>query len=200
MKKSFITSGPGGFAFPWSVACVLSVILGLFALPFGIISRLWSVIVSVPEHPYYYLTFHANCFHVKSCFLRKIKKKKKMFQYLFRLLKKSTKHAILWPFQLQCILRWLHAFSGPHFLDIIIWMHLSRFSQREGGEWEGRGITLEYRQPLSTMYNCYPCYLCYLRVTKMHFWEKSNTFWTYMLGGTVTKISILDCKTNMLKY
>ena len=77
MKKSFITSGPGGFAFPWSVACVLSVILGLFALPFGIISRLWSVIVSVPEHPYYYLIFHANCFHVKSCFLRKRKKKKK---------------------------------------------------------------------------------------------------------------------------
>ena len=29
-------------------------------------------------------------------------------------------------------------------------------------------------------YNCYPCYLCYLRVTKIHCWEKSSTFWTYM--------------------
>ena len=81
--KSFITSGPGCFAFPWSVACVLSVILGLFALPFGVISKLWSVIVSVPGHPYYYLTFHANCFHVKSCFLRKIKKKQKCFNIYF---------------------------------------------------------------------------------------------------------------------
>ena len=68
MKKGFITSGPGCFAFLWSVAFVLSVILGLFALPFGVVGRLWSVIVSVPGHPYYYLTFHANCFHVKSFF------------------------------------------------------------------------------------------------------------------------------------
>ena len=33
-------------------------------------------------------------------------------------------------------------------------------------------------------YNCYPCYLCYLRVTKIHCWEKSSTFWTYMAGCT----------------
>ena len=121
MKKSFITSGPGCFAFPWSVACVMSVILGLFALPFGVISRLWSVIVSVPGHPYYYLTFHANCFHVKSCFLRKMKKKKKVFQYLFRLLKKDQAcdfmafSTTMYIALIACLLR--VSFSGYNYLN-----------------------------------------------------------------------------------
>ena len=55
---------------------MLSVILGLFALPFGVIGRLWSVIVSVPGHP---LLLDSSCklFPCQILFSKKNKKKKK---------------------------------------------------------------------------------------------------------------------------
>ena len=67
------------------LVCCLSFLVCLLFL-FGVIGRLWSVIVSMFLDIHYYLTVHANCFHVKSCFLRKIKKEKKNVS-IFHLLK-----------------------------------------------------------------------------------------------------------------
>ena len=76
-KKSFISKVALLF-----FACVLSVILGLFALPFGVIGRLWSVIVSVPGHP---LLLDSSCklFPCQILFSKKNKKEKKCFNIYF---------------------------------------------------------------------------------------------------------------------
>ena len=63
-------------------ACKLSVILGLFALPFGVIGRLWSVIVSVPGHPIL-LVSSCKLFPCQILFSKKKKRKKKCFNIYF---------------------------------------------------------------------------------------------------------------------
>ena len=159
---------------------MLSVILGLFALPFGVIGRLWSVIVSVPGHP---LLLDSSCklFPCQILFSKKNKKEKKNVS-IFHLLKNyqacgfmafsTTMYIAL----IACLLR--ASFFGYTYLNASVKVFAKR----------GRGVggARDYpREETALKYNCYPCYLCYLRVTKMHFWEKSNTFWTYMLLTTV---------------
>ena len=128
----------------FSLVCGLCVVYHsrFVCTSFGVVGRLWSVIVSVPGHPYYYLTFHANRFHVKSCFLRKIKKKKKMFQYLFHLPKKlpSMRFYGLFNYNVYCA----DCMPSP---GLIFWIDLFKCTcqgfrkEREGS---GRGAGLPW--------------------------------------------------------
>ena len=102
-----------------------------------------------------------------------------MFQYLFRLLKNlpSMRFHGLFNYNVYCA----DCTPSP---GLIFWIHLFEctyqgFRKEREGSGRGAGLPWGNRRPLSTTYS-YPCYLCYLRVTKMHCWEKSNTFWTYM--------------------
>ena len=60
-----MTSGPGCFAFLWAVACVLFVIVCLFALPRDVIGRLCSLIVAIPRHLlYFYIAIGKKRVHI----------------------------------------------------------------------------------------------------------------------------------------